>query len=144
METKTQAFFRELPSKIWFRIAFGILAPASVIGGLIYLYFYGNPFVCAFNYLTGLYTPGCGSGRAMSALLRFDIGAAVSYNVLFVVSLPFLAYYFLSWYLRIVAGRVVLPMVRLSFGGYFAIFGAFILFGILRNIPVQPFVWLAP
>jgi hypothetical protein len=144
MATKSQIFFSELSKKLWFRVAVGIAAPLLVVLGLLYLYFYGNPFICIFHDLTGLYSPGCGAGRALSALLRFDIAAALSYNVMFVLSLPFIGYYFLSAYLRFICGRVVIPMMNIPLKYYIGTLVAFFIFGIVRNIPIYPFTWLAP
>ncbi|MDR3264309.1 MAG: DUF2752 domain-containing protein [Clostridiales bacterium] len=140
----SQKFFDALSRKTWFRIFFGIAVPVVVVGGLSYLYFKGNPFICIFNDLTGLYSPGCGSGRALSAILRCDFAAAFSYNALFTICLPFIAYYFVSAYLKIVTGKYVIPQLKIPLGVYFAVMAAFILFGILRNIPIYPFTLLAP
>lgn len=46
---------------------------------------------CAFLMLTGLKCPGCGSQRAVHALLHADITSAFMHNALFVVSLPYVA-----------------------------------------------------
>jgi hypothetical protein len=137
-------YFAAAAKKPWFRAAFGIAAPSAVVGGLLYLYFKGNPFICIVHLLTGLYTPGCGAGRALSALLRFKIAEAIDYNVLFVLALPFIAYYFLSEYLKIVVGRYVIPQIKMSFKGYFIVITVFLIFGIVRNFPFMPFAWLAP
>lgn len=45
---------------------------------------------CPFLLLTGLKCPGCGSQRAVHALLHLDIAEALSYNPLLVLSIPFL------------------------------------------------------
>jgi hypothetical protein len=144
MESKSQIFFNALSKKLWFRIAVGIAAPLGVVFGLLHLYFYGNPFICVLNSLTGLYSPGCGAERALSALLRLDIAAALSYNVIFVVALPFLGYYFLSVYLRFIFDRVVIPIMNVPLKYYIGALVVFVIFGIVRNIPVYPFTWLAP
>ena len=47
---------------------------------------------CLFYQITGLMCPGCGNTRAALALLRLDIGAAFSYNLLF----P-LEFFYLFW-----------------------------------------------
>lgn len=43
---------------------------------------------CPFLVLTGLKCPGCGSQRAIHALLHLDFPAAFHYNALLVLSLP--------------------------------------------------------
>ncbi|MDR0844815.1 MAG: DUF2752 domain-containing protein [Tannerella sp.] len=44
---------------------------------------------CPFLLLTGLKCPGCGSQRAIHALLHLDIGAAFCYNAFLVISIPY-------------------------------------------------------
>lgn len=46
---------------------------------------------CTFKMLTGLSCPGCGSQRAVHALLHGDLQGAFSYNALFIIELPLLA-----------------------------------------------------
>lgn len=46
---------------------------------------------CPFRAVTGLLCPGCGSQRAVHALLNADIASAWGYNPAFVLSLPLLA-----------------------------------------------------
>ena len=46
---------------------------------------------CPFLMLTGLKCPGCGSQRAVHALLHADFATAWGYNALLVVSLPVVA-----------------------------------------------------
>ena len=41
--------------------------------------------------LTGLKCPGCGSQRAVHALLHADLASAFAHNALLVLSLPYLA-----------------------------------------------------
>ncbi|MDR2090189.1 MAG: DUF2752 domain-containing protein [Clostridiales bacterium] len=144
MEAKSQIFFNTLSKKTWFRAVVGVAVPLAFVGGLLYLYFFGNPFVCVFHSVTGFYSPGCGAGRALSALLRLDIGAALSYNLMFVLVLPFIGYYFLSVYLNFVFGRTVIPLVKVPVKYYIITLMVFVVFGIVRNIPVYPFTWLAP
>lgn len=46
---------------------------------------------CPFKVLTGLDCPGCGSQRAIHALLNFDLASALKQNALMVLSVPYLA-----------------------------------------------------
>ena len=46
---------------------------------------------CPVKLLTGLDCPGCGSQRALHALLNGDLAAAVSFNALLVAAIPLLA-----------------------------------------------------
>lgn len=46
---------------------------------------------CAFLELTGYKCPGCGSQRAIHALLNGDVAAAFKYNALLFISCPWIA-----------------------------------------------------
>jgi len=46
---------------------------------------------CLFRQLTGLECPGCGSQRAIHALLHGQVAEAWSYNALLLVEIPFIA-----------------------------------------------------
>lgn len=96
---------------------------------------------CLFFALTGLYCPGCGLTRALHALVHFDLPRALAMNSLVVLSLPL-------WALMAVhgaGGRPRLPAgaARILFNGRYWI-AALLLFGVARNLPWWPFVWLAP
>ena len=121
---------------------FAAAVPALFIAGAVYLYVFGSPFFCMFYQLTGLYCPGCGTGRAASALIHFHFLEAFLYNPLVMLAAPFIAYYFAAAYLRTVAGKIILPLPKLSFKVYYIVIGVFIIFGVLRNIPALDF--LAP
>jgi len=77
---------------------FRILIISAVVCGLALLYFFVDARYsvffprCPFFALTGLYCPGCGSQRAVSALLHGDFINAVHYNIMFAASLPFVLY----------------------------------------------------
>jgi hypothetical protein len=47
---------------------------------------------CPFYSCTGLKCPGCGSQRALHALLHFRIGQAFAENPLLVISIPYLLF----------------------------------------------------
>lgn len=94
---------------------------------------------------TGLWCPGCGGTRAVHSLLHGDVAAAFSYNPLFMVALPFM----LAFAARYAFG-ILVPSHRMS--GNIAvpprlvmsIAVGLVLFAVLRNIPVEPFTFLAP
>lgn len=72
-----------------------LLLLAAVAGIAVYFYFDPEDSMlfprCPFLALTGLECPGCGSQRAVHALLHGDFPGAWRYNALLVASLPFLA-----------------------------------------------------
>lgn len=125
-----------------------ILGFVAVVA-LIIVYYKFNPEMynlfpaCPFHKYVGLDCPGCGSQRAIHALLHGKILLAINYNLLLVISLPFLLVHFglkiysyfakkdktwIFWY------RPVTPKI---------IFGIVLTFWVLRNIPCQPFNYLA-
>ena len=60
------------------------------------IYFYINPSKslmprCPFFSLTGYLCPGCGSQRAVHALLHLEFSQAFMFNPLLVLSLPYIA-----------------------------------------------------
>ncbi|WP_207784071.1 DUF2752 domain-containing protein [Micromonospora globispora] len=96
---------------------------------------------CLLKLTTGLDCPGCGGTRALWYVLHGDLPAAARHHFLFVFSLPFLAYLFVSW-----AGNQAfgwrLPELRISskvIGGFLA---AWLAFSVLRNLPWAPFTSL--
>lgn len=135
---------KKIVASLPFRILFAIGVPLLVISGAAFLYCYGNPMICVFHALTGLYCTGCGTGRAAYALLHFQFLKALDYNLLFVILAPLLAYYLLKQYLRIVLNKDVLPFFSVSCNAAIVVYCIIILFTILRNIPIYPFTILAP
>ena len=98
---------------------------------------------CPFHLLTGFYCPGCGTLRALHALLHGEFLAALSFNPLTILSLPFLAYPLFSQVLVVVRGRG-LPAVMWPPWAIRALFVLIVAYWILRNVPVYPFTVLAP
>ncbi|MEU4480150.1 DUF2752 domain-containing protein [Micromonospora sp. NPDC023966] len=96
---------------------------------------------CLLKLTTGLDCPGCGGTRALWYVLHADLPAAARHHFLFVFSLPFLAWLFVSW-----AGNRAfgwrLPELRISpkvIGGFLALWLAF---SVARNLPWAPFTSL--
>jgi hypothetical protein len=100
---------------------------------------------CVFHKVTGLHCPGCGATRAVYALLHGDPADAVRKNALFVVALPFIAFWGGRSTWRFVRGGPpresgLLLRPRVTYAIVVAIFA----FAILRNLPWAPFTLLAP
>ena len=87
---------------------------------------------CMFHQLTGLYCPGCGATRALSAMLHCDLKSSLHNNLLL---FPLLA---------LIAVLIVKPGISLKRPVAVTILAVVLLFTILRNIPVAPFTYLAP
>lgn len=97
---------------------------------------------CPFYRLTGLYCPGCGSGRAVQALYRGHIIQAIRYNILLpLLGLPSLAV-LIHEYLRIVFPAMKLKPVFVSQSAVKAVIAVVVAFWVLRNVPSLSF--LAP
>jgi len=92
---------------------------------------------CPFHALTGLDCPGCGSTRALHALLHGHVGAAINFNLLTLPGLAMVALGFgqqhserlRKWWLPLNRPKVILVVV--------------LAFWLLRNLPFEPFLWLS-
>jgi len=122
----------------------------AVVSALAYLRLFNpaNPATnyypsCPFFTLTGFHCPGCGTLRGLHQLTHGHLLTALDYNALMVLSLPFLAYTFISYTLIAARGRGLpkpfIPPVYIK-----ALFWIVVVFWITRNIPVYPFTLLAP
>ena len=87
---------------------------------------------CMFHQMTGLYCPGCGATRALSAMLHGDIKSSLHNNALLI---PLGATLFVL---------IAKPEISLKRPVAFAIVAIVLSFTVLRNIPVAPFTYLAP
>jgi hypothetical protein len=127
-----------------------LMIVATTTAALIYLRLF-NPSMpgagfyppCPFNSLTGLNCPGCGTTRGLHQLTHGHLLTALNYNALMVLSLPVIAYAFVSYALVAARGRgLPMPFVRPLF--IRALFWIVLAFWILRNIPVYPLTLLSP
>ncbi len=87
---------------------------------------------CMFHRWTGLYCPGCGATRALSALLHGDLKASLHNNLLLVPGCAMLAV------------LIVKPGISLKRPVAVAVAAIVIGFAVLRNLPFAPFTYLAP
>ncbi|HEV2402338.1 MAG TPA: DUF2752 domain-containing protein [Candidatus Sulfotelmatobacter sp.] len=98
---------------------------------------------CPLHFFTGLYCPGCGSLRALHALMHGNLQLAWAMNPLTILFLPYLIYGLTSEAVRLWCG-CGLPQPMLSPALIRVVFALIVLFGILRNIPAYPMNLLAP
>ncbi len=137
-----------LKKRLSFRVAFAVLLPSLLLLGLVYLYRRGGgPNLipgCPIYMLTGLYCPGCGSGRALYSILHGHFLTALDYNPLFVILLPLIIYLAIQGYLKAVTGRNILPAVSITLNQAWYCTAAFIIYAVIRNIPLYPLTYLAP
>ena len=101
---------------------------------------------CLFHALTGAYCPGCGSLRAVHQLLHGRLLAAVDLNPLAVACLPFVGYALVSQGMLALRGRGLRAIGAGVAPAYWThlLLGMIVAFWVMRNIPAQPFSWLAP
>ena len=117
---------------------------AIITVALIFLYKF-NPASfafyppCIFHLISGLHCPGCGSLRAIHQLLRGNLAGAFGLNPLIILSLPFLGYALFSRF-----KKEPLPNIFTRPFWAWLLLGIVISYWILRNIPIYPFVLLAP
>jgi hypothetical protein len=98
---------------------------------------------CPFRSITGLACPGCGTLRCLHAVLTGDLPGAVDLNALTVLVLPpLIAAWLLTGY-RVIAPRPPTLGLGPAWLGR-AISVAAGSFWVLRNLPWEPFRWLAP
>ena len=123
------------------RVLVGVGAPALLLALCLTLLRGGHLF-CLFYELTGLYCPGCGSGRAALALLHGRVGEAFGHNALAMLFLPPCAYFLLREYLRFVfPGLGLRPTALPAWAGWASAI-PILAFWVLRNLPA--FAFLAP
>ena len=131
-----------MKSGFWSRALAAVSVPAVLALIWIYEYNGGSGLTCPFYRLTGLYCPGCGSGRAVQALYHGHLIKAVRYNILLpVLGLPSLAV-LTHEYLRVVFPALKLRPVYVSQAAVKAVIVIVIAFWVLRNVPALSF--LAP
>ena len=113
-----------------------LLAVAAAVAAVAAVYYVAAPESgiyprCMFRQFTGLDCPGCGSQRALHALLHGHVAEAWRYNALLLIEIPFIA-------LLLVASRRSRSMPRLnkvlnSQSVILLILASIILWTILRN-----------
>ena len=118
----------------WSRVLVGVLAPALVLLLCRWL-LRGGGLLCLFHEITGLYCPGCGSGRAAIALLRGHPLEALGHNpLLFLLGIP-CALVLAREYLRFVFPGLGLKALTLPAWAGKTALALILAFWLLRNLP---------
>ena len=99
---------------------------------------------CMSYLLTGLHCPGCGTTRAMHALLNGDVRQAVAYNPLALVAVPYIGLTLVRGLWHWAWGTRPRPGPRLPGWAWGIVTALVVAFWVLRNVPVEPFTLLAP
>jgi hypothetical protein len=125
------------------RKVFAVAAPVTALFVIFFAFWMitGQALPCMFHFYTGLFCPGCGSGRMILSILQLDFYQAFRYNPVVFSMLPIFSVIFiihLSAYLRGKKIAISKPeKVILIF-----LVVVLIIYGIARNIPA--FSCLAP
>jgi len=125
---------------------FILVTIAVIVLSLLYFFYPAatNRFypTCFFHSITGYDCPGCGSQRAASALLHGKITAALDYNILFVLLIPFVFYaaFVFSW--NVFSRKKIQQHIFYSPVFVKILLCLVLAFWIFRNIPAGPFIWL--
>jgi hypothetical protein len=100
---------------------------------------------CLFRRATGWHCPGCGSGRAVHAILHARPLTAWRANPLLVVALPALAWIGLRWAGDVLRRRAPRPaLTSLRPRSIYLIAAVVMAYWIARNLPWWPLTLLAP
>jgi|SRR5215217_2598246 len=117
--------------------------------GLSILYYRYNPGVyhffpeCPFHKYLQLDCPGCGSQRAVHALLHGNVRSALDYNAFLVISLPFLLIHLFLKTASYLTGKDYVWKIWYQPTVPKVIFIFVMVFWVARNIPLSPFIYLA-
>jgi len=131
-------------------IAYLVFISVPLIAGYLYYSYYAGSGdlwskQCSFHELTGLQCPGCGGQRAFFSLLHVQITDALQYNALLVLGLPFFLYiFFLLCQVYIAKDKRFLKYFNFPAKVGYIFLAVLVIFLILRNIPVWPFIYLSP
>ena len=97
---------------------------------------------CPFRTITGFDCPGCGTGRALHAMLHGRLGVAVDLNVMTVLFLPVALYTGVSYVSKVLWDRP-LPVPKLPPWTGWAVTATVLTFFVVRNLPFGPLQWMA-
>jgi hypothetical protein len=97
----------------------------------------GSYGLCPFKALTGWDCPFCGSLRGVHALLHGQFAAALNFNVLTIVGLPLVIWYWVVWWRRSRRGDASAPF-RADVA--IAVLAVLAVFWVVRNLPGVPYL----
>lgn len=120
---------------------------AVILLSLLYFFYpaTANHFYpgCALYRFTGFYCPACGSQRAFSELLHGHVLLAARNNFLFVVAVFLLVFWLGKNGRVLLKGQIKFNQTPSPLFLWTALI-LILAFGLLRNIPCEPFTYLTP
>jgi predicted ABC-type sugar transport system permease subunit len=99
---------------------------------------------CPFYSFTGLYCPGCGSQRAFHEMLHGNLWVGIQHNFLIILALLVIFYKFYVFFQNRFQKENTVKNILYHNAAPWVILGVVVSFWILRNIPMDPFIILAP
>lgn len=102
----------------------------------------GSWGICPSYALFGVYCPGCGGLRSVNDLTNLDLGAALSSNLLFVLSVPFVVWVLGRTLVTAGRGERYSPRILGAPRFYLVLVGLMLVFMVVRNLAFG--AWLAP
>lgn len=127
----------------------GVALGGLAAGILLLLVYYavdpeGGAFpACPFHELTGLLCTGCGSQRALHDLAHLDLAGAFGHNLLFPPAVLLLGWHGVERAARLAGRRFPGSPLDHARAPWFVLV-LVLLFTVLRNLPWEPFRFLAP
>ena len=117
-----------------------------IVAGLIYYFinkFFGLAIPCPVRFVTGLYCPGCGVTGMCISLLSLDFAGAFFYNPAIMTALPIFIYFIIVFIYRYIKSGDLKPE-KIENIILYGLIIYFVLFGIIRNIPLPAFEFMRP
>ena len=99
---------------------------------------------CPFYSFTGLYCPGCGSQRAFHEMLHGNLWVGIQHNFLIILALLVIFYKFYVFFQNRFQKENTVKNILYHNATPWVILVVVVSFWILRNIPMDPFIILAP
>ena len=119
----------------------GVAATSVVVVGFVYPRYPELFPTCPSRTLFGVLCPLCGGTRSAHSLATGRPGDAVAFNAFLPVLALLTAWSWVAWVGRSIGGHVLPAVPRWLWWGVGALW---LVYGVLRNLPVEPFASWAP